>query len=55
MHWLLNLACVLALRQYSQQDYGGLVSIWTTEWSAAWGDIQETSSSRVDQEVQADF
>lgn len=40
MHWLLSLACVLAPAVYSQQDSGGLVSIWTTEWSAAWGDIQ---------------
>lgn len=40
MHWLPSLACVLAPAVYSQQDSGGLVSIWTTEWSAAWGDIQ---------------
>lgn len=53
MHWLLSLACVLALRVYSQQDSGGLVSIWTTEWSTAWGDIQlqQPSSSHIDHEV----
>lgn len=45
MHWLLSLACVLALTVYSQQDSGGLVSIWTTEWSAAWGDIQLQQAS----------
>lgn len=35
MHSLLDLACVLAPSVYSQQDSGGLASIWTTEWSAA--------------------
>lgn len=53
MHWLLSLACVLAPGVYSQQDSGGLVSIWTTEWSAAWGDIQlqRASSSHTDHQV----
>lgn len=40
MHWLLGLACVLAQRVSSQRDAGGLLSIWTTEGFATWGDIQ---------------
>lgn len=55
MHLLLSLACVLAPRVYSQQDSGGLVSIWTTEWSTAWGDIQlqQANSSLSNHKVSA--
>lgn len=57
MHSLLGLACVLALSVYSQQDSGGLASIWTAECATAWGDIQleEASSPHMDHKVLSCF